>query len=333
MAAGGALLAAWLGGACADDQASGGTAGTGAHGGSGAGGTGPGASAGVGGVGGQGADGGSGMAGGGGGGAGSPSDFREPGPFAVDVSAGSFACSSGCVLDYDRYLPQGASSPVLVVASHGLECGRQHLADSAHHWASWGLAVVAPDLCHSTMLDLNQFQNGLDVIELGASLSNDPVIYLGHSAGGLASLVAAAHDPDALASFGLDPAEWSGIGAAAVPNITSLAYAVIGVASTCNGWNNVLPLYHDLSGSRVLRVTEADHCDFSSPNSCVQCQVGCGVGTNLLFSDAEITATIRGLSTAFLVTQAGIDAAGSDWWTPGHEAYDALLAAGAIAEP
>jgi pimeloyl-ACP methyl ester carboxylesterase len=331
MAAGGAWLALLLGGGCSDDPASGGAV---AHGGSGVGGTAIGASAGFGGVGGHGAAaGGSGLAGGGGGGGEPPSDFREPGPYAVDVSAGNFQCTSGCLLDYDRYLPQGATWPGLVVASHGLECGRQHLADFARHWASWGLAVVAPDLCHSTTLDLNPLQNGLDVIELGASLSSGPVVYLGHSAGGLASLVAAAHDPDALASFGLDPAEWSGIGAAAVPAISRPAYAVIGVASTCNGWGNALPLYAAIAGARVLRVTEADHCDFSSPNSCAPCQLGCGVGTNVMFSNAEITATIRGLSTAFLLSQAGLDAAGAGWWAPGQQAYETLLAAGAISEP
>ena len=100
----------------------------------------------------------------------------------------------------------------------------------------------------------------------------------------------------------------------------------------CNGSNNALPIYASIAQGRVLGVTEADHCDFSSPNTCTQCQLGCGTGTNLLFSDAEITATIRGLSTAFLMEQAGLDASGAEWWTPGQPAYESLLAAGAIGE-
>ena len=332
-AACGASLGLLLGGACAGDGGAGGHGGTGGGAATGLGGAPVAGSGGfggsAGGVGGQPVGG----SGAGGQGGAVPADFREPGPYDAQVTTGSFTTTSSCVLNYDLYEPQGTPWSGLVVALHGLQCGRQHMAGFAEHWASWGLRVVAPDLCHSTLVDMDQEQNGLDAIELAASLSAGPMIYAGHSAGGLSALVAAAHDPGTLASFGLDPAEWNGIGTAAVPDITSPGYAALGVPSNCNGYGNAVPLYDAMADGRMLRVTEADHCDFSSPNTCTQCQLGCGVGTNLLFTDAEITATIRGLSTSFMLWQAGLNATGSQWWTAGQPPYDSLLNAGAISVP
>jgi dienelactone hydrolase len=274
-----------------------------------------------------------GQGGAGGTGAALPSDFREPGPHAVATSEGSYTTGSGCELAYDRYEPEGASWPGAVVVLHGLECGRQHVADWARHYASWGLRAVAPDLCHATLTDMDQEQNGLDAAELAASVSSGPTAYVGHSAGGLSSLVAAAHDPGTVASFGLDAAEWNGIGMAAAQELSSPVYGLVGIPVSCNGFNNILPVYAALAGSRALRVVEADHCDFSSPNSCTSCQLGCGIGTNLLFTDAEIATTVRALSVAFLAWQTEVDPSGQAWWEPGQEPYDTLVGLGAIVAP
>ena len=259
-------------------------------------------------------------------------DLREAGPYAVGGSQDELQTSSGCTLQYDLRAPTDGPVAPLVVLLHGLECGREHVADVAIHYASWGLTVVSPDVCHSTLLDLDQEQNGLDVIELAAAVGTGPVIYAGHSAGGLASFVAAANDPLAVALLGLDPAEWNGIGAAVAPSITVPAYGLIGDPGVCNGWNNGVSLFDVPPVARALRVTEADHCDFSSPNTCLACTTGCGVGTNLQFSDAEVLQTILGLSTGFLLWQTGLDSSGQQWWDPGVPWYDDLLAAGAISE-
>ncbi len=259
-------------------------------------------------------------------------DFRLTGAFSTEVTSGSHQAASGCVLEYDLYTPAAAPTAPLVVLTHGLECGREHLADVAAHYASWGLTVVAADVCHSTVLDLDQEQNGLDVVDLAGTLAPGPVLYVGHSAGGLASFVATAADPNAVAMLGLDPAEWEGMGAAAAPGIAVPAYGLIADPNVCNGWNNALDLFDLAPQGRALRITEADHCDFSSPNTCFACLTGCGSGSNLVFSDEEISDTIVGLSTGFLQWQAGLDASGEQWWVPGEPRYEELSAAGALSE-
>ncbi len=260
-----------------------------------------------------------------------PSDLRAAGPHAVALSTGSLAVS-GCTLDYDRYAPQGGTEGPLVVLAHGLECSRDQMAGVAQHWASWGLDVVAPDLCHSTAFDLDQQQNGEHMVELAQGLGSSSTLYAGHSAGGLASLVAAAEDSAALGQLGLDPTEWMGIGAVAAASVDLPAYALLAEWSTCNGYNNALPLYAGISQGRVLKLSHADHCDLQSPNDCAACSLLCGVSQSDVFSDDEILTHSLGLSTAFLLWRAGLDSSASPWWEPGGIFYEELLAAGAIAE-
>jgi pimeloyl-ACP methyl ester carboxylesterase len=259
-------------------------------------------------------------------------DLRSDGPLPVSTGSGSFTTSSGCTLDYDRYTPVGPAPGALVILAHGLECGREHLEDVGWHYASWGVDVAVPDLCHSTTLDLDQEQNGLDMTELADGLAPGPVIYAGHSAGGLAAFVATAHDPDAVALLGLDPTEWLGIGGGVAPSLAVPAFGMVGDPVVCNGFNNAVDLFGAAPQGRALRVTEADHCDFSSPNTCLACLLVCGGGSNNLFSDDQILDTTLGLSTAFLLWQLGLDATGEQWWTPGQPWYDDLLAAGAVSE-
>ncbi len=250
----------------------------------------------------------------------------------MSTGSGSFTTGSGCTLDYDRYTAVGPSPGGLVVLAHGLECGKEHMEDVGAHYASWGLDVVVPDLCHSVTLDLDQEQNGLDMTELAGDLAPGPVIYAGHSAGGLAAFVATAHDADAVALLGLDPTEWLGIGAGVAPSIAVPAYGMIGDPVVCNGWNNAVALFAAAPQGRVLRVTEADHCDFSSPNTCLACLLACGGGSNNLFTDDQILATTLGLSTGFLRWQLGLGPSGEQWWAPGEPWYDELAATGAVTE-
>lgn len=259
-------------------------------------------------------------------------DFRDAGSHPVVESSAALLTSSGCTLEYDLYQPQGQPIGTLVVLAHGLECGREHVADTGRHLASWGLSVAAPDLCHSTVLDLDQEQNGLDMVDLADDLSAGPVIYAGHSAGGLAALVATAADADAVAMLGHDPTEWMGIAADVSSEIDVPAYGLIALPGLCNALNNIVPIYASLAQGRALRVVESGHCDYSNPDDCLACNTLCGNGTNNQFTDEEILRTILGLSTAFLVWQSGLDATGEQWWSAGQPYYGELLASGAVSE-
>lgn len=261
-----------------------------------------------------------------------PPDFRSAGPHPVAASTGSHTTAAGCVLPYGRHAPADGGPGGLVVLAHGLEREGEQMDDWAAHLASWGLDVVTPTQCHIGVLDLDQEQNAFDLIELAAALGAGTVYYAGHSAGGLAAFVAAAHDPAAAAMLGLDPTEWLGIGEGVAGSVHVPAYGILGDPGACNLFNNFLALYASVPGARAVRLTEADHCDFERPTDWV-CTVPCGTSPNDHFSDAEIQRTLMGLATSFLVWQTGLDPSGPEWWEPGGSYYDVLVATGAISEP
>ena len=81
----------------------------------------------------------------------------------------------------------------------------------------------------------------------------------------------------------------------------------------------------------MLRVTEADHCDFESDTD-VLCTAFCQ-GSNNQFDDDEIHSTILGLSTAALLDMSGQSQAGNAWWSAGGEYYAELNSRGIITNP
>lgn len=259
-----------------------------------------------------------------------PVDFRDAGPEPFSTSEATFTASSGCALDYYLATPTTGFS-TLVVLLHGLERANEQQRLAADHLASYGVAVVAPTSCQASVLDLDQAQNGLDAIELAHSLTSGPILYAGHSAGGLAAFYAASQDATALAFFGLDPTEWNNIATNAASQVTVPTFAAIGSSGVCNVDNNFVPILESLGG-RALRITEADHCDFENPTDWV-CTLACGTESNDQFSDDEIYATALGLMASFVAWQAGIEPSGESWWIAGGDGYDALLAEGATSEP
>ncbi|MEM6996010.1 MAG: hypothetical protein AAF721_36220, partial [Myxococcota bacterium] len=211
------------------------------------------------------------------------------------------------------------------------QANRSTMAGIAAHWASWGLDVVTPDLCHATIFDADHASNGADLVALAQSLSLATPIYAGYSAGGLAAVVAAAQDGSAGALLGLDMVDSGGLGLGAAEAVVVPALDLIGEGSMCNESNNGRAVFDAMPDSRVLRIVAADHCDFQSPAD-VLCGSVCAAGSGAV-DDAEIATTLLGVSTGFLVTQGDIDPTGAQWTTPGAPWYATLLEAGLIAEP
>lgn len=261
-----------------------------------------------------------------GGGAPGP-DVREPGPHPVDTGAGSFATS--CTMQYDVYSPSDVEDPPQVILAHGFQGSKGSMVGWATHWASWGVEVVAPNLCHATIIDADHAQNGADLIALADGLGIDAPIYAGYSAGGLAAVVAAAGDPSTVAIVGLDMVDANGIGADNAAGVTVPAHDVVGESVMCNSSANGVPVFGAMADADVLRVTEADHCDFQDPGdlTCGFCSL-----PNTTFDTEEIQATIRGLTTSAILWRTGLDATGAQWWTAGEGYYDELFAAGAISQ-
>ena len=257
-----------------------------------------------------------------------PTDYTVPGPYPVTSVADLHSPGGICTVPYTEYSPAGAPSAPLIVLTHGFMRYESVMADLAEHVASWGVPVATTGLCHSTILDSDPPADAADLVAFKEMLGGTDVIYGGHSAGGLRSVLAAVDDPQAVAVLGLDLVDGDDLALAAAPSLVVPLYGLAGEPDGCNSDANGLDVYAAAPTSRVLRVTEADHCDFEGPTDWA-CTLLCE-GSNDQFSDEEIQTTIRALSTAYLVWQAGLATDGEDWWTPGQPAYENLVVVGAI---
>lgn len=259
-------------------------------------------------------------------GTGPPPDYREPGPLGVDEATLSFDGAS-CTMRYDRYLPQGQPPEVLVVLAHGFSRSRAYVADHGRHLASWGVAVVAPDLCTSDFWDIDHGQNGRDLAALAAAASDGlPVVFVGHSAGGLAALLASAQSPVAVGQLGLDLVDSGDLGQQAAGSVPVPAWGLLGEPDFCNEDSNGTDVYAAVADGGAIRVAGADHCDFEAPTDGL-CTGFCGGGDA---SDPAVRAIVRAMTTAYVLWISGLDPRASEWWLPGGGPYDELVTAGAI---
>jgi pimeloyl-ACP methyl ester carboxylesterase len=230
-------------------------------------------------------------------------------------------------MGYTITAPDDVADAPTVILAHGFQGNRASMADWAAHYASWGLVVVTPDLCHATIIDPDHAQNGVDLVALADHLELAAPIYAGYSAGGLSAVLAAAQDPDALALVGLDMVDSGGLGADVAASIAIPAHDVTAEPAMCNSTANGVPVFGAIPDGATLRIVEADHCDFQSPPDAF-----CGLcsAPNPGFTDEQIAASIRGLTTAALLWRSGLDESGAQWWTPGAPWFDMLVEAGAM---
>lgn len=242
-------------------------------------------------------------------------DFAAPGPLDVTAAPGSLAAPSGCTLDYTLYQPAGARPRTWVVLSHGFQRSQEQMSDLAGHLASWGLGVATPDLCHSTPLDNDIPGDVDDLLALTDALGTSRVLYMGHSAGGMRSILAGVADPRALAVVGLDAVDALDYALDAAPALTIPLHGIVGEGSSCNADNNGIPIYEAAPDALAYRVTEADHCDFEGPTDAL-CTAFCQ-GSNAQFTEGTIHNGVVGLATSAALWRADLDASGAGWWRPG----------------
>ena len=265
-------------------------------------------------------------------------DLSTTGPYQVKSSTDRFEANQNCSTFSTTYLPVDAPEAPPVVLVHGFSRYESVHAELAAHWASWGLPVSTMTLCHSYVLDNDPEQDAADMTALSNQLGGGPVIYAGHSAGGMRSVLAAANDPKSIAVLGLDLVDYAPDGSSGAylgqqkaAKLKVPLYGVHGESTDCNDSDIGLQVYAAAPDSSVLRVTEADHCDFESPTDWL-CTLLCQA-ENASFSDEEISTTVRDLTTAFLLWQSGLEPRGEAWWKAGEEPYEALKSSGAIRVP
>ena len=254
-------------------------------------------------------------------------DYRERGPHSIATSSMSLAAS--CTSAVEITAPTTDGDWPRVFLAHGFMRGSVQMTGWAEHLASWGVEVVRPALCHATITDTDHRENGADLTRWNDALGGGPVIYGGHSAGGLAALVAASTDADSIGMIALDLTDMDGIGASAAALIDVPTFGLAGEPSSCNSEGNGISALSRIADARLVRITDADHCDFEDETDWL-CTSFC-LNTSTSFSDSQIRQNILGLITSAVTSISGQDPiAESVWWQPGGTFYDPMQASGAL---
>jgi dienelactone hydrolase len=178
---------------------------------------------------------------------------------------------------YDLYTPDGAPRGLALVA-HGFTRSRAQHAVLARRLAEAGFLVAVPDLPHWTRHEANAdalvaLAESVSALPCAAAL---PVVLIGTSAGGLASLLAAERVPRLALWVGLDPVDAFRQARDAARALRAPALVLRAPASACNvagsarrvaGW---LP-----AGHIERRIGDASHCDFEDTTD-RHCESICG---------------------------------------------------------
>lgn len=254
-------------------------------------------------------------------------DYRYAGPYSTSVS--SLSLSASCTSSVEITSPTSAGSWPRIILAHGFMRAAVNMEGWAEHLASWGFEVVRPALCHATILDTDHRENGADLVQWNAALGGGPVIYAGQSAGGLAALIAAGSDPESVGVIGLDLTDADGIGVSQAASVDAPTFGLVGISSSCNSENNGIAALSGVSGSSLVRITDADHCDFENESDWL-CTSFCENAAASV-SDAQIRTTVLGLLASAAASASGMDPdAKSMWWQPGGAFYDVLLGDNAL---
>ncbi len=201
-----------------------------------------------------------------------------------------------------RY-PEGPGPYPGIVLSHGFARSPENHLTLAYHLASWGFVVVLPE-----SLSLADHQaNGEDLAAIwipymiedspAAGVVDDARIGLmGHSAGGMATLIGASIVPDLKAVLGLDVTDSGKAGVDAAPLLAAPTAFLAGDPSLCNSDGNGRAVYEASAASPSwwLGITSASHCDFESDTDWL-CTLACGS------EDEGRQTLIRRYSTAWML--------------------------------
>ncbi|MFO1322817.1 MAG: hypothetical protein U1F15_02025 [Burkholderiales bacterium] len=194
--------------------------------------------------------------------------------------------------DVDVYVPRDGTPSEVAIVAHGFARTRHRHSDLGRALAEAGVAAVVPDL--PFVLDL--WGNGEAIVELvgrieQGALGLPPVprtriVLMGTSAGGLATVVAAAKLETVAGWIGLDPVDRTGTGARAAEQVKAPAIVLLADSSPCNLFGSGRAIADALP--QLVRRTKFDgasHCDFESPSNNF-CRAVCG--TSVADTDAKI---------------------------------------------
>jgi dienelactone hydrolase len=199
--------------------------------------------------------------------------------FSVTTEATELA---GHAVRVDIYRPVAGATDGWAIVAHGFTRSRARHRDLGRALAAAGITAVIPDLPHV----LDHWGNGEAVVELAHQLESGefglpPVprsrlVLIGTSAGGLATVLAAAKLPGLGGWIGLDPVDRTGTGVRAASQLTSPAVVLLAEPSSCNLYGSGRSIAEAVPGLlRSVLLRGASHCDFEGPSNRL-CRVVCG---------------------------------------------------------
>ena len=203
----------------------------------------------------------------------------QPVPFGMYTES---ARLDGEDVQVDVFQP-GADPPNgVAILAHGFARDRSRHRALGEALAAAGVIAVIPDLPHI----VDHWGNGAALAELANKLESGTLglppiersrlVLIGTSAGGLATVLAAAKLPGLAGWIGLDPVDRTGTGAHAASQLTSPAVLLLADPSACNLFGSGRSIARAVPW--LLRSTTlhgASHCDFEGPTNKF-CKVMCG---------------------------------------------------------
>jgi dienelactone hydrolase len=213
---------------------------------------------------------------------------------------------AGGVEHVDVYRPASGAEEGVAVVAHGFTRSRARHRDLGRALAAAGVVAVVPDLPSV----VNLWGNGdalarfVQDLENGAvpalAVKREHVVLIGTSAGGLASLLAAAQLPRLAGWIGLDPVDRTGSGTRAAAQLRSPSIVMLAEPSMCNLLASGRSIADALPARwRTVDVTDASHCDFEDPTNNL-CQAMCGRSSDATREEIrnEVVASTRELLEA-----------------------------------
>src|SRR5262245_20037882 len=178
----------------------------------------------------------------------------------------------------DLYRPVATPPRALVVIAHGFTRSRARHVVLARRLADEGFLVAVPDLPYWTRAHGNAdaIVDLVTTVETERSLEAQPVVLIGTSAGGLASLLATDRVPRLALWVGLDPVDTFGIAETAGRSLKAPAVVLRAPSHPCNAGGSAKRIADSLAHVRTdLRVDDASHCDFEDSTN-ARCEAFCG---------------------------------------------------------
>jgi dienelactone hydrolase len=223
----------------------------------------------------------------------------QPAPPAVDTEPTEL---DGHAVQVDIYRPADGPADAVAIVAHGFTRTRARHRDLGRALAAAGITAVIPDLPHV----LDHWGNGDAVVELAhqleagalglAAVQRSRLVLIGTSAGGLATVLAAARLPGLAGWIGLDPVDRTGTGIRAASQLAAPAVVLLAEPSGCNlfgSGRSIAGAVPNLLRSTSLR--GASHCDFEGPTNRF-CRVVCGEsspGMRALAQEETVNAAIE----------------------------------------